>query len=170
MSPQSQFSMPEQPSESTNSAVVHWTSLQRWILIGSLIAVAVSFNLRALGSQDDDAGTPPNNYQTNGVMPTISAGGNCDSNNRMIAVTGLDVTGQSVLYLIDTLDMQMAIYQASGGASSTRGLRLIAARNINLDLQLDGFNDKTEDKRGRSLTYKDLEKQFRDNGLLEDEE
>jgi len=83
-----------------------------------------------------------------------------DSNNRMIAVTGIDITGASILYLIDTVDPHIAVYQASGGASGTQGVKLVGARKIDLDLQLDGLNDKSE------FTYKDLEKSFVDDGLL----
>lgn len=101
-------------------------------------------------------------------VPTISSGGNADSNNRMIAVTGMDVTGQSVLYLVDTENLQLAIYQASGGASSTQGVRLVGARNISLDLMLDGFNDKTTDQ-GQPLGYKELEAKFVSSGLLDGE-
>lgn len=91
--------------------------------------------------------------------PTTATGMSADSNNRMIAVTGVDITGQSVLYLIDTIDKQLAVYQASGGAPGTNGIRLVGARRIDLDLQLPGFNDKTETG-GKSLTYQDLEKKF----------
>ncbi|MFT4543104.1 MAG: hypothetical protein ACI841_001863 [Planctomycetota bacterium] len=160
-----------QPSDrSVDAAIVPWTQFQRWTIIASIVAIAISFNLRAIGAQneDDNAGQPPN-YQTQGVMP-MSAGATADSNSSMIAVTGVDVTGQSVLYLVDTERMQLNVYQASGGAASTRGLRMIAARNIEFDMQLNGFNDKTEDKRGRALKYGDLEKQFRDSGLLDDEQ
>ena len=87
----------------------------------------------------------------------------------MIAVTGVDVTGQSVLYLVDTVGQHLAVYQASGGGSSTQGVRLVGARNIALDLQLDGFNDKTEEQ-GKPLRYKDLEERFRASGLLPREE
>lgn len=83
-----------------------------------------------------------------------------DSNNRMIAVTGIDITGASILYLIDTVNPHLAVYQASGGSSGTQALRLVGARNISLDLQLDGLNDKSE------FTYKDLEGQFTEQGLL----
>lgn len=80
--------------------------------------------------------------------------GAADSNHRMIAVTGVDLTGQSVLYLVDTIDKQLAIYQASGGGTGTSGVRLVGARRIDLDLALHGYNDKSEYK------YKDLEKEF----------
>ena len=143
-----------------------WTQLQRWIIVFAIVAAAVGINVQGF-AQDDETDEPP--IVTAGVMPTISAGGNADSNNRMIAVTGLDVTGQSVLYLIDTDTEQLAVYQAAGGASSTRGVRLVGARNISLDLMLDGFNDKTEDQKGRALKYKDMERAFRDSGLLDQE-
>lgn len=80
--------------------------------------------------------------------------GAADSNHRMIAVTGVDLTGQSVLYLVDTIDKQLAIYQASGGGTGTSGVKLVGARRIDLDLALHGYNDKSEYK------YKDLEKEF----------
>lgn len=92
-------------------------------------------------------------------IPMTANGMSADSNNRMIAVTGVDITGQSVLYLIDTIDKQLAVYQASGGAPGTNSVRLVGARRIDLDLQLSGFNDKTETG-GKSLTYEDLEKKF----------
>jgi hypothetical protein len=89
-----------------------------------------------------------------------------DSNGHMIAVTGMDVTGASVLYLVDTDKEHLCVYQASGGAGSTRGVRLVGARKIGLDLRLDGFNDKTTDSKGKLLPYKSLEKMFNDQGIL----
>ena len=38
---------------------------------------------------------------------------------------------------------------------------------IELDLMLDGFNDKTEDQKGNSLPFKALLKQFQDSGLID---
>ena len=83
----------------------------------------------------------------------------------MIAVTGMDVTGQSILYLVDTVSNHLAVYQANGGASSTQGIKFVGARNISLDLALDGFNDKTESN-GRPMKFKDLEKEFQKKDLL----
>ena len=77
-----------------------------------------------------------------------------DSNGTMIAVTGIDVTGSSILYLIDTERRNLAVYQAQGGTSSTQSVRLIGARNIDLDLLLDGYNDNSE------YSYKELQKEF----------
>jgi hypothetical protein len=86
--------------------------------------------------------TPP---ATPGLGLAPAAGfGTADSNRTMIAVTGMDLTGSSVLYLIDTENRQLACYQASGGSSSMQSVKLIGARRIDLDLQLLGFNDESE--------------------------
>jgi hypothetical protein len=99
------------------------------------------------------------------TIPPMPAGGTADSNNSMIAVTGVDLTGQSVLYLIDTVEpAHLAVYQASGGASGTMGIKLVGARQIDLDLELEGFNDRTEDN-GRPLKRADLERMFQEKGL-----
>ena len=107
--------------------------------------------------QDDDQG------QTR-VLPALSAGGTADSNGSMIAVTGMDVTGQSILYLVDTETKQICVYQASGGSSSTQGIKFVGARRIELDLMLDGFNDKTESS-GQPMGFKDLQRMFQARGL-----
>ena len=77
-------------------------------------------------------------------MSTTSGYGTADSNDQMIAVTGIDVTGSSILYVIDTQHRQLAVYQANSGSASTMGLRFVAGRNIDLDLQVWGYNDKSE--------------------------
>lgn len=91
----------------------------------------------------------------------VPYGATSDSNSQMIAVTGVDRTGASVLYLVDTQAKQLAVYQASGGTASSTGLKLIGARRLDLDLQLYGFNDKSE------YSYRDLEKQFNKSGADE---
>lgn len=80
--------------------------------------------------------------------------GAADSNNTMIAVTGMDMTGASVLYLVDTVNRHLAVYQASGGSGSMQGIKLVGARRIDLDLQLDGYNDRSE------YSVQELEKKF----------
>lgn len=132
-----------------------------WFVVAAVGLAAIGFALQ--GGRDDQ----PQTRVIGRPMPL--AGGTSDSNNRMIAVTGLDVTGQSVLYVVDTVGMHIAVYQASGGGPSTQGLKLVGARNIALDLELDGFNDKTEEQ-GKPLGYKDLEQRFRASGLLPQDE
>ena len=122
---------------------------QGWLLV-------CGFALAAIGLATQ---TNPGQAPTTQVLPVASVA-TADSNNRMIAVTGTDITGASILYLVDTVTNHMAVYQASGGAESTRGIKLVGARNIDLDLQLDGLNDQSE------WTYKKLREKFVQEGLL----
>jgi len=92
------------------------------------------------------------------IPPPPPAFGTSDSNSDMIAVTGVDVTGGSLLYLIDTRTRHLSIYQAQGGTASTSNVRWVGGRNIDLDLQVDGFNDKSE------MSYKELARRFADDG------
>lgn len=87
-------------------------------------------------------------------------GVSADSNQRMIAVTGVDVTGASVLYLVDTQNMRLAVYQANSSGSN-QGVRLIGARRIELDMELNGFHDNSE------YSYSELRDKFVDQGLIE---
>jgi len=125
-----------------------------WFAAG---AVASFASLMLLGPA---IATPPAQESTTiRPIPMGASGMAADSNNRMIAVTGVDITGQSVLYVIDSVNPHLAVYQASGGASGTQNIKLVAARRIDLDLQLDGFNDKTT-LDGRPLSYQELEARF----------
>lgn len=92
------------------------------------------------------------------LIPYSSGYGTADSNDRMIAVTGVDVTGGSILYLVDTVSRQLSVYQAQGGTASTANIKWVGARNIDLDLQVDGFNDKSE------YPFKELQKRFSEDG------
>ena len=85
-----------------------------------------------------------------------------DSNHRMIAVTGVDITGSSVLYLVDTINYRLAVYQANGGTENSQGIQLIGARRIDLDLKLHGLNDRSK------YTYEALREEFASQGLLEE--
>jgi hypothetical protein len=127
-----------------------------WILSAGLALVALG-----LAAESQTGGNnPPSNPQTvAGKTPFLSPGyGTSDSNASMIAVTGVDVTGGSILYLIDTQSRHISVYSATGGTSSTSSIKWIGARNIDLDLQVDGFNDKSEH------SFKELERRFADNG------
>jgi hypothetical protein len=66
-------------------------------------------------------------------------GGTADSNGRMIAVTGTIGSGVSVLWLVDTVDRQLAVYQCRGGKS----IELVAARKIEWDLKIEEFRDES---------------------------
>ena len=107
--------------------------------------------------------TPPPQQPVTRAVPMIAPSSTADSNGHMIAVTGTDVTGTSLLYLVDTEKMRLVIYQANGGSESTQGIRFIGARRIDLDLELDGFNDKSE------FPYKKLKDEFTKKGLIKPE-
>src|SRR5262245_37553305 len=128
-----------------------------WILVAGLALAAIGL---ARGPQ----GAPNSPPTAADLPPNLPALGNADSNNRMIAVTGMDITGASILYLVDTVDYRLAVYQASGGSESTQGVKLVGARRIDLDLQLDGLNDKSQ------YSYKKLREEFQKKGLLPGDE
>lgn len=85
-------------------------------------------------------------------------GGQSSSGNGFVAVTGSYGVGTSVLYLLDTESRQLAVYEARGGSSEQRRLVLVGARKIDLDLKLEGYNDRSE------YEYKDLKKLFERRG------
>jgi len=121
------------------------------LLAGSaLLAVGLALPGRAaLQTTPPGGGSTVPTYPP--AMPTM---GTADSNGTMIAVTGIDLTGSSILYLVDTEKKQLAIYQATGGTETMQGVKLVGARRIDLDLQLEGFNDRSQ------YPYEELEKRF----------
>jgi hypothetical protein len=124
-----------------------------WMLVVGSLLMAAGYALEPLQDGNGDGGINPTGQ---GTQQTLSPPvlGNSDSNNRMIAVTGVDITGSSILYLIDTVNPHMAVYQANGGSAGTQSIKLVAARRIDLDLQLNGLNDRSE------FTYSELEERF----------
>jgi hypothetical protein len=127
-----------------------------WVLGAGLLLCALSLASQAgpQGGQGPSQGPfTAGGGQGVSLAPT-SGFGTADSNADMIAVTGIDVTGSSVLFVVDTRTRHLAVYQAQGGTSSTMSVRLVGARNIDLDLQVDGYNDKSQ------FTYKELERRF----------
>lgn len=115
--------------------------------------------LRQPAHSQGEGTEPPTTAQLPNVGFSTTAGGTADSNDRMIAVTGTDITGTSILYVIDTQNPHIAVYQAAGGSTNMNMLKLVAARRIDLDLKLDGFNDRSE------VSYKELEQTFVERGL-----
>lgn len=79
-----------------------------------------------------------------GPLVYESGGGASSSANGFLAVTGSYGVGTSVLYLVDTQKRQLAVYEARGGSQNSRRLTLVGARRIDLDLQLEGYNDESE--------------------------
>jgi hypothetical protein len=84
--------------------------------------------------------------------------GSAASTNGFVAVTGSYGVGTSVLYLVDTVNRQLAVYEARGGSTEQRRIVLVGARKIDLDLQLQGYNDRSE------YEYKRLQELFEKRG------
>lgn len=129
-----------------------------WIVAGilglGLLSVAGASRTPASAAAPAQTQEPPT-YGTQS-FPNTAGGATADSNDRMIAVTGVDVTGGTLLFLVDTQSRHLTVYQATGGTRSTMNLQWVGARNIDLDLQVDGWNDESE------YSYKDLVKAFED--------
>lgn len=82
-----------------------------------------------------------------------------DGGRRYVAVTGNYMEGVSILYVLDQETQHLAVYEARGGASNSHRIQFVGARNIELDMQLDGYNDESD------LTHKELEKEFLKSGI-----
>ena len=131
-----------------------WVALGAGALLGALILSILPSAIARQGGGGGDGG----GQQLPEPHPLIPAFGTADSNGSMIAVTKIDVTGSSILYLVDTRNRHLAVYQADGGSASTQGLKLVGARRIDLDLELDGYNDKSE------YPVQELQKKFAEIG------
>lgn len=91
------------------------------------------------------------------LVYTEDNGHTASSNNGFLAVTGSYGLGTSVLYLVDTVSRQLAVYEARGGSAEQRRIVLVGARRIDLDLQLRDYNDRSE------YDHRDLELLFQKN-------
>ena len=127
-------------------------SLPAWLLSSGLVLLGLGL---VAESQTTD---PPEQEPPQTLVPFGGGFGTADSNGTMIAVTGVDVTGGSLLYLIDTQSRHISVYAAKSGSASQSEIKWVGARNIDLDLQVDGFNDKSE------YRYKELEQRFAEKG------
>lgn len=116
--------------------------------------------LPELAAQGRGGVNPPTggsgNSGSNASEPVVYSeeSGQASSGNGMVAVTGSYGVGTSVLYLIDTEKKQLAVYEARGGGTAQSRIILVGARKIDLDLQLEGYNDRSE------YGYPDLKRLF----------
>ena len=100
---------------------------------------------------------PPKKGKTEALV--YESGGVGAAANGFIAVTGSYGVGTSVLYLMDTKTNQLAVYEARGGSVNSRRLYLVGARRVDLDLQLEGYNDQSE------WSYDQLRQRFEKKGI-----
>ncbi|MDP6963370.1 MAG: hypothetical protein QGF46_04310 [Planctomycetota bacterium] len=87
-----------------------------------------------------------------------------DGGRRYVAVTGNYSPDVALLYVLDQETQHLVVYEARGGASNSHELKLVGARNIELDTQLDGYNDKSD------YSHKELERQFLKSGIIVEEQ
>ncbi len=92
-------------------------------------------------------------------LAPMPAAANADSGKRYVAATGPYQDGVSLLYVLDQETQHLAVYEAHGGGPNAREVVFVGARRIDLDLQLDAFNDESEYK------YSDLSKEFNKRGI-----
>ena len=154
---------PEEHSSWAPAGVSHGGGRGRagWLLVGGLALALVGLVTQpgAAGPAAQSTGGIGGNQQQTSSTPSLGSGyGTADSNGSMIAVTGIDVTGGSLLYVIDSESKQLAVYQAQGGTSSTMNLKFVGGRRIDLDLQVYGYNDESD------YSYDELQREFESNG------
>jgi hypothetical protein len=103
--------------------------------------------LQAQGRQPNNPAPPTPTPTPEPAQPIVYTEDNGQSSaaaNGFLAVTGSYGVGTSVLYLVDTNTRQLAVYEARGGSMDQRRIVLVGARRIDLDLQLRGYNDRSE--------------------------
>jgi hypothetical protein len=83
-------------------------------------------------------------------------GGTADSNNAAIALSASIGGGQSAVWYFDTQRQRVLVYAFETGSKG--GLKLLAARHIDMDLKLEAYND-ISDKR-RAELKEDYDKAF----------
>jgi hypothetical protein len=98
---------------------------------------------------------PLDAYQGPRAAPN-PGGGTSDSNNAAIALSASLGGGQSAVWYFDTQRPRVLVYAFETGSKG--GLRLLAARHIDMDLKLEAYND-VSDKR-RSELKEDYDKAF----------
>ncbi len=79
--------------------------------------------------------------------------------SKFLMTTGASVHGGVLLFLLDTETRGLLVYEAEGGSKGTRGITLVAARKVDQDVFVTGYNDKSE------YSYSDLVKRARQEEL-----
>ncbi|MGE3173202.1 MAG: hypothetical protein AB7O97_11310 [Planctomycetota bacterium] len=135
-------------------------------LMGASFVLGQIVTRPALEAQGRGPVTPPPPADPAPPVPGTAAapivypegGGQSASTNGFLAVTGSYGVGTSVLYLVDTVNRQLAVYEARGGSAEQRRIVLVGARKLDLDLQLEGYNDRSE------YDYRELRRVFEKRG------
>lgn len=94
------------------------------------------------------------------MTPEPALAQSADGGRRYVAVTGPYQDGVSLLYVLDQKADRLMVYEGKGGAANSREVGLVGVRNINLDSQLDGFNDDSE------YSYQELAELLQRRGVI----
>ncbi len=86
----------------------------------------------------------------NRITTTGPTASDSNSNNRFVAVTTPIGSGESALFVLDSEREQLTVYRYT----RNKGLVFLAARKIDYDLKIDGYEDKSK------YTRPELKKQF----------
>lgn len=121
----------------------------QWLQAGRDAGAGPVFGGDALQAQGRGPANPPPvapSRPTTATPPVVypEDSGQASSANGFLAVTGSYGVGTSVLYVIDTVNRQLAVYEARGGTESMRRIVLVGARKMDLDLMLESYNDRSE--------------------------
>ena len=81
----------------------------------------------------------------NRVTTTGPTASDSNSNNRFVAVTTPIGSGESALFLIDAEREQITVYRYT----RNKGLAFLAARKIDYDLKINGYEDKSDYSRDK---------------------
>lgn len=109
----------------------------------SLLEARISGPILTPPNATQDPTAPPVPGEEN-VLVYDSNNGSGAAANGILAVTGSYGIGTSVLYVIDTRHRQLSVYEARGGSQGTRRVVHVGSRRIDLDLQLESFNDESK--------------------------
>lgn len=99
-------------------------------------------------------GNDPLAVLRNRITTTAPTASDSNSNNRFVAVTTPIGSGESALFLIDAETEQLAVYRFL----RNKGLAFMAARKIDYDLKINGYEDHSEFSRDK--LRKEYEKQI----------
>jgi hypothetical protein len=150
---------------SVSFLVGQWIQPMRWSQAGdSANGADPVFGGEVLQAQGRGPSNPPpappviNRPATAAPVVYPEDSGQASSANGFLAVTGSYGVGTSVLYVVDTVNRQLAVYEARGGSESQRQIVLVGARKLDLDLMLEGYNDRSE------YDYRKLRKAFEGRG------
>ncbi|MFM8387152.1 MAG: hypothetical protein ACKOCB_10110 [Planctomycetia bacterium] len=126
-----------------------------WVATLALLLLPTAPQAAWLGTRahaEDPPGESPNPNGPRSPGPTVNpidgyatrggpnpGGGTSDSNHRAIALSASIGSGQSAVWYFDTLRERVLVYAYEPGSKG--GLKLMAARHIDMDLKLEDYND-----------------------------